>query len=98
MARKLERKRELLLQYETVSSREMDVWQGIAAGLSNKQIAHQLDVYITSVENTINSLFAKFGCNRIQLARMYWLKYPINIKEYHAQKVGIDTPEGRILL
>ena len=65
---------DLLQVVDLPTSRELDIWSGIAAGLSNEQIAVRLTISIRTVENYINTLYKKLQCkNRVQLARKHWL-------------------------
>lgn len=56
---------------DPLSERELEVLQGIAAGLKNQEIADQLTVSLSTVKTHINNIYSKLGVtNRVQaLAR-----------------------------
>ena len=74
---RLQENQTLIGYVERPAPRELDVWSGIAAGLSNPEISVRLNITVPSVENYINSLLKKLQCeNRVQLARKHWLNQP----------------------
>jgi DNA-binding NarL/FixJ family response regulator len=44
-----------------LSSREIEVAEAVALGLSNKQVAASLGISVRTVENHLRSIFAKLG-------------------------------------
>lgn len=56
-------------QYSHLSKREQQVWQGLAQGKANKEIARDLDVAETTVKLHVKTLYRKLGvANRTQAA------------------------------
>ncbi len=52
---------------DPLSERELEVLQGIAAGLKNQEIADQLTVSLSTVKTHINNIYSKLGVsNRVQ--------------------------------
>ena len=46
-----------------LTPREREVLHLLNTGMSNKQIAHSLDLQLSTVKNHVHSLLAKFGAN-----------------------------------
>lgn len=56
---------------ESLTARESQVLQGLAQGLANKQIAHQLGISENTVKYHISSIYAKLGAaNRTEAVRL----------------------------
>lgn len=54
--------------FSTLTKREQQVTNLIAEGLTNLQIAEKLDIKLTTLENYISIIYAKFGCkDRLEL-------------------------------
>ena len=52
-----------------VGLKERDVWELVAKGLADKEIAFRLDKEVATVKAQLRSIFRKVGCsNRVQLA------------------------------
>jgi len=78
---RLEEKREMGLIYQTLGSKEMDIWTHVAQGLSNKQIGRELGMTEGNVEWWVSQLLLRFEVqNRVQLAKMHWSNQQVNIK------------------
>lgn len=55
---------------ETLSTREKEVANLVHLGLTNKEIAAQLDLNESTVDTYCQRIFAKVGCrNRVELTR-----------------------------
>jgi two-component system sensor kinase FixL len=60
----------------SLNSREMDVLRFLVQGLANKEIAAHMDISESTVKNTFQQLFAKFGVrSRSQLVRVALERY-----------------------
>ena len=63
---------------ERLNPREMAVWRLVHAGLSNVEIARELDLSEAAVRYRIRSLREKTGCNRIRLAVVFEYLEPLS--------------------
>jgi DNA-binding NarL/FixJ family response regulator len=71
---------------ELLSSREQDVVAGVAAGLSNREIANQLKLSEHTVKNYLFRIFEKLGvANRVEL-----ILYAVNQLSDRPEPVAVD--------
>ena len=69
------------LIYQTLGSKEMDIWTHVAQGLTNKKIGMELGITEGNVEWWVSQLLLRFEIsNRVQLARIHWSNQQVNIK------------------
>jgi len=62
-------------RYSHLTEREKQIFSLIACGLSNKEIATRLGISTFTVQNHIQNLFRKLGCqNRVEAA-IQFLEY-----------------------
>lgn len=58
--------------YQTLTKREQEIWDGVADGLMNKQIAHRIGISEHSTRIYASQLIKKVGAqNRTTLAIMH---------------------------
>jgi DNA-binding NarL/FixJ family response regulator len=59
-----------------LTTRELQVLERVAEGLQNKEIAQQLEVALSTVENHLKAIFVKLAVsNRTEAARVYWREH-----------------------
>lgn len=52
---------------------KIHIWEQVALGFTNKQIAHEVFSSESTVKHHISSLMRDFGCtNRTELGNLYW--------------------------
>jgi DNA-binding CsgD family transcriptional regulator len=61
-----------------LSNRELSVFELLGQGLTNKEIAQQLFIEVSTVKSHINTLYAKTGCRNRLEAREKWKIYAGN--------------------
>lgn len=62
-------------RFELLTNQQRKVLDLMAAGLLNKQIAHEIDVQITTVKAHVSSLLQKLGCSSRTQAVILYQKY-----------------------
>lgn len=67
--------KEILVRDEKLTDAEWRVAELVARGLSNKEIALELNLSVRTIENHVSRILAKKGLsNRVEIARQIWSK------------------------
>ncbi|MFN8490067.1 MAG: response regulator transcription factor [Caldilineaceae bacterium] len=60
-------------RFDQLTPRQVEILTLIAKGLCNKEIAHQLNISVSTVQNHVAALLAALGVqNRTEAAKLYW--------------------------
>jgi len=67
----------LLLTYHDLTTREVEVLQLLAAGLTSVQIAEQLVISLLTVNTHVRSIYSKLGINSRSAATRYAIEHKL---------------------